>query len=112
MILHEINHKMPIYKDCTLGEMLGIGALVFMSEAIVFSLLTRFLFGYAAIGIALTLVSFFHLTKMFLSQLQKIKYGKPYGYYQQWCVKKWSTLKGGRILYITRLGKWSVWRKP
>jgi conjugative transfer region protein (TIGR03750 family) len=110
MILQEINHKMPIYKDCTLGEMLGVGAMVFFVEIIVLSLLTRLFFGLAVIGIALTLMSFFHITKYALSQLQKVKYGKPYGYYQHFLLKKLAERGFIGSLYITRIGKWSVRR--
>lgn len=110
MILQEINHKMPIYKDCTLGEMLGVGAIVFFSEMLVLSLLSRFLCGFAAIGIALTLLSFFHITKYSLSQLQKVKYGKPYGYYKHLILKKLAERGYIQSKYIIRIGKWSVRR--
>lgn len=110
MILQNINHKMPIYKDCTLGEMLSVGAFVFFCEIVLFSMLTRILFGFAAIGVAVTLMSFFHITKYSLIQLQKIKYGKPYGYYQQFILKKLSELGCVHSLYTTRIGKWSVQR--
>ncbi len=103
---------MPIYKDCTLGEMLFVGAMVFIIETIVLSILTRLMFGYASIGMALTFISFFHITQLCLNQLQKIKYGKPQGYYKQWAIKKLIELKLIRSLYITRLGKWSVRRMP
>jgi conjugative transfer region protein (TIGR03750 family) len=110
MILHEINHKMAIYKDCTLGEMLLVGAMVFITETISLSILTRLMFGYASVGMAFTFISFFHITQLLLNQLQKIKYGKPQGYYKQRIVKKLAELKLIRSLYITRLGKWSVRR--
>lgn len=111
MILHEINHKMPIYKDCTLGEILLVGGLVFSTEAVFFSIVTRLFFGYAAIGVAITFISFFHITKVLLNQLQKVKYSKPHGYYKQWFVKKCTELRLIQPLYITRCGKWSVRRK-
>lgn len=110
MILNEINHKMPIYKDCTLGELMCVGFVIFSSEIIVISLLAKVAFGYASIGVAITLVSFFHLTKLSLIQLQKVKYGKPYGYYKHLIVKRFSELGLVRGLYLTRIGKWSVRR--
>ena len=110
MLLNEINHKMPIYKDCTLGEMLGVGAIVFLFEMIGLSIITWVVFGYASIGVALTFISFFHLTKAVLNQLQKVKYGKPHGYYQQRLVKKAAACGLIRSLYLTRCGKWSIHR--
>ncbi len=111
MLLHDINHKMPIYKDCTLGEILLVGVLVFLIEVTLLSLLTWLFFHYAFIGVALTFISFFHLTKAFLSQLQKVKHGKPHGFYKQWLIKKLAELHFIRPFYLTRSGKWSVRRK-
>jgi conjugative transfer region protein (TIGR03750 family) len=110
MILHEINYKMPIYRDCTLGEILSIGTCVFLAEIIVFAFLTKLLFGYAAIGVVITFITFFHVTKFSLNQLQKVKYGKPYGYYKHLLVKK--SIEFGLLSnrYLTRKCKWSVRR--
>lgn len=110
MILHEINYKMPIYRDCTLGEILSIGTVVFLAEIIVFACLTKLLFGYAAIGVAITFISFFHITKFSLNQLQKVKYGKPYGYYKHLLVKKLIELGFLSDRYLARKCKWSVRR--
>jgi len=103
---------MPIYKDCTLGELLIVGTSIFVCEIVLFALLTRVLFGLGSIGVALTFLSFFHITKYALSQLQKIKYGKPFGFYQHTILKKLSEWKLIHSLYVTRIGKWSVWRMP
>lgn len=110
MILQEINYKMPIYRDCTLGELLSVGTFVFISELIFFSLLTRLFFGFAAIGVAITFISFFHVTKYGLTQLQKLKYGKPYGYYTHLLLKHLSERGFIHLPYVTRIGKWSIRR--
>lgn len=110
MILHEINQKMPIYRDCTLGEIMFVGAMIFLIETLIFSLVTKLLFGYAFIGVAITFIGFFHTTKYYLNKLQKLKYGKPYGYYQQLLIKKLSDMGLIKGLYITRIGRWSVRR--
>lgn len=111
MILNEINYKMPIYKDCTLGEMLFVGTIVFSLEITSLSLLTKIIFGYSSIGATLTFISFIHLTKYFLGKLQKLKYGKPYGFYKQLLLKKLSEKNLIRSPYVTRLGKWSIRRE-
>lgn len=111
MMLHEINYKMPIYRDCTLGEMLFVGGTVFLCEMTFFSLMTKLLFGFAFIGVAITFVSFFHVSKYFLGRLQKVKYGKPYGYYRQLFFKKMIEHGIIRSDYVIRLGKWSVRRE-
>jgi conjugative transfer region protein (TIGR03750 family) len=112
MLLNAINHKMPIYKDCTLREMLGVGATVLLTNSLVLSLITKTLFGFAWIGFGIALVSLVPLTKLLLGQLQRVKVGKPFGYYQQVLMKHcqnnalFSALF--KVAYLTRLGKWSV----
>jgi conjugative transfer region protein (TIGR03750 family) len=110
MILNEINQKMAIYKDCTLGEIMLVGTVAFFSELIIFSAIAKILFGYAAIGVAFAMLAFFHTTKVLLSQLQKIKYGKPFGYYKHLLVKKIINIGLLTNLYLTREGKWSIRR--
>jgi conjugative transfer region protein (TIGR03750 family) len=90
MILNHVNHKMPIYKDCTLGEMLVVGGINFTVMSTIFSLLTSIFIGFAWIGFALSILLLVHATRFCLGRLQKIKYGKPYGYYRQWFLKKFN----------------------
>jgi conjugative transfer region protein (TIGR03750 family) len=110
MIFHEINYKMPIYKGCTLGEMLAVGACVFITESIALSVLTWMLFNLASIGFAITMLSFFHISKYLLGRLEKVKYGKPQGYYKHAVIKKLSALGILKSRYLTRQGRWSVRR--
>lgn len=110
MILQEINHKMAIYRDCTLGEILFLGAGIFIIEILSLSSLFKLLFGYASIGVALTFITFFHVTKLSLNYLQKVKYGKPYGYYKHLSIKKLAQRGFFKHLFIIRQGKWSVRR--
>lgn len=114
MILNHINHKMPIYKDCTLGELMFVGGCTLVTLSIGLSLITKILLGFAWIGFVITILSLVHVTRFLLGRLQKIKYGKPYGYYQQLLFKKLqknfifhSLLK---LSYVQRQGKWSVRR--
>lgn len=114
MILNQINYKMPIYKDCTLGEILFVGLVTFLTLSTGLSLLTKILFGYGIIGFSISVLSMVHITRFLLGRLQKLKYGKPYGYYHQLLFKKLQThylfqsiLK---LPYIQRQGKWSVRR--
>lgn len=110
MLLHDINHKMPIYRDATLAEVLCIGSFVFMTEALLFSAITKVVFGYAVIGVALTMISFFHVTLWCLKKLQRIKYGKPFAFYKHLLMRQLCKLGFYKNTYITRESKWSVWR--
>ncbi len=114
MILTHINHKMPIYKDCTLFELLIVSLSVLIIGGSGLSLLTRLLFGYASIGIAIILLSFVHISRFFLGRLQKLKTGKPYGYYFHLFLKHIAlgslTQHLWQTPYVLREGRWSVRR--
>lgn len=109
-MLNHINHKMAIYKDCTVGEVITVAIGSFITLTVCLSLLTKLLFGYIWPGYLLASSLFFFITKLILSKLQKLKYGKPYGYYQHLFIKKLAEIGIIHNRYLTRLGKWSVRR--
>jgi conjugative transfer region protein (TIGR03750 family) len=109
-MLNHINHKMPIYKDCTIGEVMAVAIASLVILTLGFALLTKILFGYIWPGYLLASALFFFITKLMLSKLQKLKYGKPYGYYQHLLIKKLSETGLIHNKYLTRLGRWSVRR--
>lgn len=110
MLINNINFKMSVYRDCTLVEMMMVGGLVLLTSTILFFLITRGLFGYGSIGVALSLILLVPFTRLLLGQLQKLKYGKPYGYYQQLFVKTILKMNLISAIYLIREGKWSVRR--
>ena len=114
MILNHINHKMPIYKDCTLFELLVTSVAWLVIVGTLLSLLTWLFFGYALIGLTISIFSLVHAVRFLLGRLQKIKYGKPYGYYQQLFLKKLNEIGMIALFWqshrVVRLGKWSVRR--
>lgn len=109
-MLNHINHKMSIYKDCTLVEIMVVSIISLVTLTLIFSLSTKILFGYVWPGYLMASALFFFVTKWMLAGLQKLKYGKPYGYYQHLLIKKLSEKGLIRSRYITRLGRWSVRR--
>lgn len=114
MILPDINHKMAIYKDCILGEMMAVTLATLLMLLTLFATLTKILFGYGFIGCMLALVFLVHTTRFFLGRLQKLKFGKPYGYYRHWLLKKTSQSFLATLLplpFVQRIGKWSVRRE-
>ncbi len=114
MLLNHVNYKMPIYKDCTLFELLVVSCSYLVLGGFLFSLLTWLFIGYASIGCALILISLVHATRFLLGRLQRLKYGKPYGYYRQLFFKKLGTSILSFIWktrLITRNGRWSVRRE-
>ncbi len=113
MILNHINQKMPIYKDCTLAELLVVGTVLLFGTCVPLFLLTHFMLGFGWIGLALSILLLVPLTRFSLGRLQKIKFGKPYGYYQQLFLKKLHYSFLGTFLkvpFLQQQGKWSVRR--
>jgi len=108
MILNHVNYKMPIYKDCTLGEMMFVGGFIFLTTSLTLAFLSWFCFDFSWIGFAISILSLVHITRFLLGRLQKIKYGKPYGYYKQLILKKLQNKSLIKLPYIQRQGKWSV----
>ena len=109
-MLNHINHKMPIYKDCTLVELMvtAIASLVLLT--LVFSTLSKLFLGFLWPGYLMGSALFYFVTKLVLSRLQKLKYGKPHGYYQHRLIKKLSEIGLIKSPYLTRIGRWSVRR--
>ena len=109
MILPDINYKMPIYRDCTLTEVMMVSFIAIVSLMLILVTTIAIVFGYI-----LALVLWVPTSKFFLARLQKLKFGKPYGYYQQVfikalsgsCLERWIP-----IPYVLRCGKWSVRRE-
>jgi conjugative transfer region protein (TIGR03750 family) len=105
---------MPIYKDCTLGELLIVTAIVFLVLNITLGLVTKIFTGFAWIGFAIAFLLTLHTTRFALGRLQKLKYGKPYGYYQQlfliYCHQHALLKTVIPLPFLCREGKWSVRR--
>ena len=78
MVLNQINYKMPIYKDCTLFELLAVSIAYLVIGGMILSMITRLMFGYGSIGAAITLLTLVHVTRFVLGRLQRIKYGKSF----------------------------------
>ncbi len=113
MILNEINHKMPMYKDCTLGEIALVILIAFLILLVIFSLISEVFSGYLWPAFIVAILGLWPLTKFLLTRLQRLKYGKPHGYYQQLLQKKLQNSFLRSILktsHVERLGKWSVRR--
>jgi conjugative transfer region protein (TIGR03750 family) len=114
MILPEINQKMPVYRDCTLQEVMLVSFACILILMLILVPTTIICFGYGWIGAVLALVLWVPTSKFFLAKLQKLKFGKPYGYYQHVLMKTLSQSVVSNWLpvpFIQRLGKWSVRRQ-
>jgi conjugative transfer region protein (TIGR03750 family) len=109
-MLNHINHKMAIYKDCTLAEIMLISAVTLCVLTCVLSCVAKLLLGYFWPGYLLATSLFFFFIKLLLSKLQKLKYGKPYGFYQHRIVRRLSEKGFIRSQFNIRVGRWTVRR--
>lgn len=109
-MLNHINHKMTIYKDCTLVEVMSIAIGMLLFLTLLFAILFKVLLGLFWPGYLLGSALFFPITKLLISQLQKLKYGKPHAYYKHLLIKKLAEKNLINSKYETRAGRWSVWR--
>ena len=68
-MLNNINYKMAIYKDCTIGEVVTVAITSLIILTIGFSICTKVLFGYVWPGYLIASLLFFFVTKIFLSKM-------------------------------------------
>lgn len=114
MIFHHLHHRMPIYRDCTLGEMMTIGAITLVVLVSTLALFTWLLLGYASMGAILALILLVHTTRYLLGRLERLKVGKPYGYYWHWGLQRLHRLPVMSswlpMPFLEREGRWSIRR--
>lgn len=114
MIFHHLHHKMAIYKDCTLSEILIVAIINLVILTLIFSVLMQILFHLMWLGYLLAAIAIVPVTRVTLSRLQKIKFAKPYGYYQHRLLKQLQQTPLNHWLllpFVIRVGKWGV-RRP
>ena len=115
-MLNYINHTMPIYKDCTFFEMLMVCMAYLIVVGNCLALLTWIVLGHAIIGYIIALACMLHTVRFLLGRLQKLKYGKPYGYYRHLFLKKIVGITWMQMMWkspwVLREGRWSVRRLP
>jgi conjugative transfer region protein (TIGR03750 family) len=110
-MLNNINYKMAIYKDCTLVEVLSVAVTNLALLIIILSSISKLLIGYLWPGYILASALFFIVNKFALSKLQKMKVGKPHGFYRHLIIRKLVDLGMIQSQYVTRIGTWSTRRK-
>ena len=108
MLLERINQPMPVYLDCTMGELLVLAGISLVACLLIGGSVFSLAFSRAGIGLCLAVPISFLVTPMFAKALQLKKVGKPQGYYQQ-SARLW--LEDKRLLttpYLRRAGPWST----
>lgn len=114
MLLTDIHHPMPVYRDCTLMEVILVSIAALCVWLLICVPLTAMIWGYGCIGWLVALIVWVPSTRLALSRLQQCKVGKPYGYYRHLWLKRFSQSALAPLLpipYVQRVGRWSVQRK-
>ena len=103
-----IQQPLPIYKQCTLQEILVLGSGILLINSLFLPLMTGLCCHSCIIGLALAFPFSFGFTRLAIGRLAKLKQGKPRGFYQH--VLRDRLLRTGlyRSPYIIRVGRWSV----
>ena len=109
-LLDAIHDPMPIYKHCTLQEIMALGITLLIISLVLFPILTMFLCHSAWLGLAIALPSSFGFTRLAIGRLGHLKQDKPYGYVLQRVYQQLSDYGLHQSPYITRVGRWSVGR--
>ena len=105
-----LNHKVSLYRDDTLPDILERLQFSLLISKITIGSLSLVMYKSILIGIALSFPMSFLLSQLFICSLQKLKIGKPYGYYQQLVRLR---LCDSRVLsspYVRRTGAWRIGR--
>ena len=105
-----LNHKVSLYRDCTLQEILVLTLISLGISNITLGSLSFVMWKSILIGIALSFPMSFLLSILFICSLQKLKIGKPYGYYQQLVRLRLCDSRIFASPYVRRSGVWRIGR--
>lgn len=104
-----LNAEPAIFKGCSsseLGMIVGLAILVWLPLSLLLAWLLGAItmgFGIAGVGVVATVV-------VMATLFQRIKRGRPEGYYQQWLRIRLQTIGLYRTPWVLRSGSWDIGR--
>lgn len=104
-----LNAEPAIFKGCSsseLGMILGLAIVVWLPLSLLLAWLLGAItmgFGIAGVGVVATVV-------VMATLFQRIKRGRPEGYYQQWLRIRLQTIGLYRTPWVLRSGSWDIGR--
>lgn len=104
-----LNAEPAIFKGCSsseLGMIVGLAILVWLPLSLLLAWLLGAItmgFGIAGVGVVATVV-------VMATLFQRIKRGRPEGYYQQWLRIRLHTMGLYRTSWVLRSGSWDIGR--
>ncbi|MBG58106.1 MAG: TIGR03750 family conjugal transfer protein [Porticoccus sp.] len=109
ILADRLNAEPAIFKGCSsseLGMIVGLAIVIWLPLSLLLAWLLGAItmgFGIAGVGVVATVVA---LATLF----QRIKRGRPEGYYQQWLRIRLQTMGLYRTPWVLRSGSWDIGR--
>ncbi len=105
-----LNHKMTIYKACTLEDLLWIFVGLFGVGVVWWGVWCQIVLGSFLLGVLLALVTVLVWLRPAVGMMSYLKQDKPKGYFRHWRWLQWQRLGWGTPLYLTYQGTLTVGR--
>jgi conjugative transfer region protein (TIGR03750 family) len=109
ILADRLNAEPAIFKGCSsseLGMIVGLAIVVWLP----FSLLLAWLLGAITMGFGVAGVGVVATVVVMATLFQRIKRGRPEGYYQQWLRIRFQTMGLYRTPWVLRSGSWDIGR--
>lgn len=111
ILADRLNAEPAIFRGCSsseLGLIVGLAVVVWLPLSLLLAWLLGAItmgFGFAGVGVVATVV-------VLATLFQRIKRGRPDGYYQQWLRIRLHTRGLYRAPWVLRSGAWDIGRTP
>ena len=109
ILADRLNAEPAIFKGCSsseLGMIVGVAILVWLP----LSLLLAWLFGAITMGFGIAGMGVVATVVVMATVFQRIKRGRPEGYYQQWLRIRLQSMGLYRAPWVLRTGAWDIGR--
>jgi conjugative transfer region protein (TIGR03750 family) len=107
-LVNHINTPMPIFKGCTLMEIMVLGAISVISSIVILSMITLICWGTLLLGMVLGLFASFGVIHLAIARFARLKANKPAGFYRQWFLLYLARHHLCPNPRIDRQGRWEV----
>lgn len=109
MLPTRLNKEPPVFRGCSISELIaltGISALILIPTCVV----VLAMFGYAMMGVGIGMLATIGGVVVGATQLQKMKRGRPLGYYQLQIALMLDKSRIKKTGLILKSGFWSIGR--
>jgi conjugative transfer region protein (TIGR03750 family) len=110
VLAHRLNFDAVVFCGCTMKEMQAIGLISLSSCILVLGTLMKALIDLFLVGVGLAFPAAVGLSWVVAHLFQRVKQGKPKGYWKQRLLLAFDDMGIMPPLYVRRSGYWSVGR--